>query len=213
MTLFDLIVLGVLAISGLVGFVRGAVREVVTAGAFIIAALVAVFGLRLTAPLARAAVDPDWAAVGVAIVVTFVVLYILLRILGGNLTRRVQNSALGTADRTLGVGFGLARGLVALGVLHLVFHAVTPSDRIPRWLSDAVSYPLTAATANVLRVVAREGSGQAGRYGPAIQKAVREAADDEQPQPGPARSNPDESAPGYDRDEREQLDILVEEAR
>ena len=210
MTLFDLIVLGVLALSGLVGFVRGAVREVVTVAAFVIAALVAIFSLRITAGMARAAVDPDWAAVGVAIVVVFVLVYIALRVLGGSLTRSVQQSAAGPVDRAVGVGFGLLRGLVFLGVVHLVLHAVTPRDRIPAWISTAAAYPMTAATADGLRVLAREGSGQAGRFGPAIQKAVREAADDTPQEPPGAEPAPP-SASGYDAGERRELDALVEE--
>jgi membrane protein required for colicin V production len=210
MTLFDLIVLGVLALSALVGFVRGAVREVVTVAAFVLAAIVSVVSLRLTAGLARSAIDPDWAAVGVAIVVVFVIVYIALRVLGASLTKSVQASAAGPVDRAVGVGFGLVRGLVFLGVVHLVLHAVTPRDRIPGWIENAAAYPLTSATAGGLRVLAREGSGQAGRFGPAIQKAVREAADDA-PQSETVTQSPSEASPGYDRDERRDLDALVEE--
>lgn len=212
MTLFDVIVLGVLALSALVGFVRGAVREVVTVAALVLAAAAAVVGLRVTAPVARAAVDPDWAAVGVAIVAVFVVVYIALRVVGGKLTRRVQDSPMGGADRAVGIGFGLLRGLAVLGVFHLVFHAVTPSDRIPRWFSGAAAYPLTDATADGLRVLAREGSGQAGRYGPAIQRAVREAAVDEEPRGGVDPAAPDEADAAYDGQARQELDILVEES-
>jgi membrane protein required for colicin V production len=207
LTLFDLIVLGVLALSALVGFIRGAVRETLTVAAFVIAALAAVFSLRFTAPLARAAVDPDWAAAGVAIAVVFVIVYIAVRVLGGSLTKSVQNSPLGPVDRAAGLGLGLVRGLVALGVFHLVFHTVTPDDRIPRWISTAATYPLTGWTAARLQVLSREGQGQADRLGPAIEKAVREGA--ETPQPADEQTPAADGA--YAPAERQSLDDLVEE--
>lgn len=198
MTLFDLIVLGVLALSALVGFVRGAAREVVTVAAFLLAALAAVFLLRFTAPMARAAIDPDWAAVGVAIAVVFLIVYIAVRVAGGSLTARIKESPLGTFDRAVGLGFGLIRGLVAVGVFHLVFHTVTDPERIPRWISTAATYPLTGWTADQLRVISREGQTQAGSLGPAIEKAVREGAE---PTPGE----------GYEEKDRQKMDDLVEE--
>ena len=60
MTLFDIIALSLLGVSALVGFVRGALREVTTVVAFVIAAFAAVFGLRFAGPLARAALHPAW---------------------------------------------------------------------------------------------------------------------------------------------------------
>ena len=54
MTQFDYIVIAILAISGIVGFIRGAAREVVTVLAFLLAAMAAMFGLRFAGPIARA---------------------------------------------------------------------------------------------------------------------------------------------------------------
>lgn len=206
MSPFDLVVLGVLAVSALVGWVRGGVREIVTVSALILSVLAAIFLLRFTRPLVAGFVDPDWAAMPAALILTFIVFYVGVRIAGGQVTKHVQQSAAGPIDRAVGVGFGLLRGLVALGVLHLVFHTVTPADRVPTWMSGAATYPLTAATADGLRVVAREGSGQAERFGPAIQRAVREGAEDAPPE-RPAAA----TGEGYDKAERRELDGLVEE--
>ena len=202
MTLFDLIFLGVIALSALVGFVRGGVREVVTVAAFVIAALVAVFSLRFTAGIARAAIDPDWAATGVAIVLMFIAVYIAVRVLGGGLTKSIKGSMLGKFDSIVGLAFGALRGLVALGVLHLFLHTVTSQGQMPAWISGAASYPVTAWTADHLRVLAREGSDEAGRPGPAIQDAVKAAAD---PGPTPAADA------SYEERDRQSLDDLVEE--
>ena len=51
MTLFDFIAILILAVSGIVGFVRGATREVMTVLAFILAVLISIFALRFTGPI------------------------------------------------------------------------------------------------------------------------------------------------------------------
>ena len=53
MTLFDLIAFSLLAISGGVGFYRGAVREMMSVLALIVAAAGALWGLRVAGPIAR----------------------------------------------------------------------------------------------------------------------------------------------------------------
>ena len=173
MTLFDLIVLVLLGVSGLVGFIRGATRELVTVISFVLAALAGVFLLRFTGPLARSAVGPDLVGTIVAFMVVFLAVYILLRVLGASVTKRIhQTEALGTIDRVTGIGVGLVRALVLIGVFHLVFHAATPSNRVPGWMSDAATYPLSAAAAKGVSVLAREGAGRADGLAPAIREAA-----------------------------------------
>jgi membrane protein required for colicin V production len=180
-TFFDLVVLLLLGVSGLVGFVRGATREVVTVFAFLGGALVALFALRFTGPIARAAIDPDVAGLAAAWIVVFLAVYILLRVMGASLTKRIhQTKALGSVDRFAGIAVGLVRALVLIGVFHLVLHAATPASRLPEWLTGSVSYPLSTAAADGLRVVAREGSATTGSLAPAIKDAV--AAGSETPE-------------------------------
>ncbi|MEJ0067131.1 MAG: hypothetical protein WDM85_18385 [Caulobacteraceae bacterium] len=50
----------------------------------------------------------------------------------------------------VGVGFGLLRGLILLGVFYLVFHAATPPERVPHWIKDAALYPLAGFAGNAL---------------------------------------------------------------
>jgi membrane protein required for colicin V production len=173
MTLFDLVIVGLLLLSGLVGFIRGATRELITVIAFVLGALAAVFALRFTGPIARDAINPSWAGNAVAILLVFLIVYILLRVLGAQVTRRIhQTSSLGSIDRAAGVGVGLIRALVLIGVFHLVFHAATPEERLPGWMTGAALYPLSGAAAGALRVVAREGAQNADTLGPALKGAV-----------------------------------------
>jgi membrane protein required for colicin V production len=79
---------------------------------------------------------------------------------------------LGFLDRTVGLGFGLVRGLVALGGIVLVFQMATPDDRRPEWITQGALYPVSASAANVLRSIAPRSQRLAGRVGPVLQHAV-----------------------------------------
>ena len=202
MTKFDLIALFVIVISAAIGFIRGATRELVTALSFILAAALSLLMVRVTGPIARPLMDPDWAAVLVAILVTFLILYIALRLLGGRLSHGIlETQAFGTVDRTVGVGIGLVRAVVVLGAFALLFTAVTPEQRRPKWITGAALYPLTTASGKMLMAFAPQGQAAAGKIRPAIEKAVRE---------GTGETPADE---GYSDSELKSVDELVEKSR
>ncbi|MDB5456552.1 MAG: colicin production protein [Caulobacter sp.] len=207
MTPFDIIAGLILLSSALIGFVRGASRELTAALSFILAALIALFGLRISGPLFRELMDPDWAATGAAIVVVFVIAFVVFRMIGAKITSGLHaNGAAGTADRLVGLGFGLLRALVVLGVFNLVFNMATPADRVPAWVSDSIFYPLSTASAGVLKVFAPKGSVLAGKLAPAIEGAVRDGASDDPRKPKPGED-------GYDQSQRRSVDDLVEKSR
>ena len=66
MTPFDIIAGLLLLVSGVTGWVRGASRELTSALSFIFAAAIALFGLRISGPIFRNLMDPDWAATAAA---------------------------------------------------------------------------------------------------------------------------------------------------
>lgn len=201
MTQFDLIAVAVILISGLVGFTRGAVRELVTVLAFGVAAFAAVWLLPFAGPVARGSVKPEWAANAVAVAVVFVLAYIALRLLGGWLAAQLHSqAALGAVDRTIGLGFGVLRAVIFLGVFYLVFNAVTPPELSPAWFTRAKLYPVARASAETLESLAPRGLKSAGRLGPALERA--------------AKTDPSKGPPeGYDRRAREKIDALVERSR
>lgn len=202
MTQFDILALALLLVSAAVGFFRGAAREMLTVLAFVFAAVISLFGLRFSGPLARAAINPDWAGNVVALVGVFLVAYIALRFLGAGLARRVQRTeVMGTLDRTVGLGFGLIRALIILGAFNLLFNAATPPERVPRWISGAALYPLTTAAARVLTAFAPQGLLMADRLKPAFEDAVQDGAGDRT------------ANEGYDARDRGAIDELVEKSR
>jgi membrane protein required for colicin V production len=181
MSLFDLGAGLVLIVSVLVGWIRGATREVTTVAALVIAAIVAVFALRVSGPIARHAIHTPWLANIAAILLVFAAVYILLRVMAGALTRRIhQTSGLGGVDRAVGAGFGAARALVVLGLAGLTISAIVPQDRMPTWISGSLLYPVCAASGQALKAFAPQGARLARQVYPVVGNAIGSADDSNQ---------------------------------
>ncbi|RAK61283.1 CvpA family protein [Phenylobacterium hankyongense] len=202
MTQFDFIVLALLLISAAVGFGRGAAREIAAMLALVVAAALAIFGLPFSAPIARRFMHPDWLGTIAALVVVFGVTYLLLRLIGAGVARRIQQTdVLGALDRTVGLLIGLVRGLVVLGALNLMFNAATPPDLQPRWILHARTWPLAQNMGHMLQALAPKGLDIAGRLKPAFDRAVRDSSGDRR------------ATDGYDARQRGDIDDLVEKSR
>ena len=108
----DLVVLGVILISGFLAFARGLVREALGLGAWAIAAYVASpYGVfPMVQPWARMQVRDTALADTLAFIGVFVIVLILLSLIAGAIAGAIRSSALGGLDRTLGLVFGLIRG-------------------------------------------------------------------------------------------------------
>lgn len=186
MTGYDVFVVLVLLASAAAGWVRGGVRETVTLLSFVLAAVVALVALPITAPIGRRLVDPDWAGSILAAGVSFLVLYFGVRILGSTLSKRAQaHPRLGGLDRLGGVAVGSGRALVLLGAIHLVIVAALPGERTPRWLSEAALYRLSATGARVIQWVLPGIGRGADALAPVVDASVRRGFSDDQVLPTP----------------------------
>lgn len=115
LTGWDWFVLLVLAVSVLLGLVRGLVRTVFALAAW----LVAILGTPLLGPDAVAAVGlvrHPW----VVYVVLFLLLFVGVRLLGNLIARGVRAVGLSGADRGLGALLGVARALVVMTLAAVV---------------------------------------------------------------------------------------------
>lgn len=177
--MLDLIVGLVLIVSCIVGFARGAVRELLSVLAFILAVLIAVATLRFTLPLTLKVIHIVWASETAALVIVFIAAFIVLKMIGAGITQQVRNTpVIGSVDRVIGLGFGLARGLVLVGLLNLLLTVATSADRTPAWVTHAKLYPITESSGAMLKAAAPKGFAVAGKMGPAFSKAVKGARDD-----------------------------------
>ena len=193
MNLFDLVAGLVILVSALIGFSRGVVMELVALFAFTVAAALSVYLLPFTAPLARSTVHPSWAANAVAVGLSFLIVYFGVRLVGSGVSRSLRSqSTLGTLDRAVGLGFGVARALVVLGVVYLVFNA-TPSGRAPELLTTARIYPLARSSGLVLASLAPGGMRRMEGFGASLK--ARMGGGDPGPDPGPVDAGADYGGP------------------
>jgi membrane protein required for colicin V production len=206
LTQFDVIVLVLLAISAAIGFARGAVLEIVSLVALVAAAVAAIYGLPIAAPIVRKAVHIEWLATAAALVLVFVITFALLRLIGAAIARQVQDTHfVGALDRSLGLAIGLARGLLVLGALNLMFNAATPKDLQPHWIVGSTTWPLAQDMGRLLTRLAPQGMDIAERLKPAfdhaLHKAKHDAIDDRL------------KSEGYDARQRGEIEDLVEKSR
>lgn len=206
MPIFDIIVLAILVVSAGMGFYQGAVREMVAAISFTVAAIAAVYGLRFTGPIAQSFINPDWVGTVSALVLSFIVVFAGLKLLGATLSASIRDvPILGTLDRTIGLGFGLIRAFIVLGAFNLAYSAATPEALKPSWMAESKLYPLTETAGAVLKVFAPKGLKAADQITPTLKRAILDGS------VNPKRDSDERS--GYDAETRGGIDDLVEKAR
>lgn len=206
LTQFDMIVLALLAISAALGFFRGAAKEIAALAALLGAAALAIFGLPMSAPILRKLVHPDWLGAAAALVAVFIVAYLALRLVLGALAQRVQDTDfLGALDRSVGLLIGLARGLLVLGALNLMFNAATPKDLQPPWIIASKTWPTAQSMGRLVSALTPKGLDIAGKLKPAFDRAVHDAV--HQALDDRLKSE------GYDARTRGEIDDLVEKSR
>jgi membrane protein required for colicin V production len=141
MNLVDLLVVGIVAISALLGLSRGFVRELLGVGSWIVAGYGAYRFGPAAVPLEMKLLGNADVAEPAAYVTVFVLLLILLSLLSNLVGRVVSGSALGGLDRTLGLVFGLARGAVVVMAAYIPLALMLPPDKWPQAALTARSLP------------------------------------------------------------------------
>ncbi len=149
MTAFDYVMIGILAVSVVLGLVRGAVREVFSLGSWIGAFFAArAFSESLSVHLAEGIASPTLRLLA-AFVVLFLCALALLMFVSWALSQLVKHAGLGSLDRALGLIFGTLRGGL-IAVVMVLLAGLTPLPREIFWRNAMFSAPLEAAAKGVL---------------------------------------------------------------
>ena len=117
MPTLDLIILGLITISAVIGMMRGFVKEATSLGAWIGAVAAAMF----FGPVLASTFPDSWADSPLGLNIAYGMMFTIAVVVGLNLqlllTRLVSSSGLTGTDRFLGVIFGGFRGVVAVTVV------------------------------------------------------------------------------------------------
>jgi len=150
MSALDWIVVAVLALSVVLAFFRGVVRELIALSAWVLGFIAAV---AFTPALAAKLPDLGGGA-AVPYVLAFIVIIIAALLLGSliawPLAKAIRVAGLGFVDRFLGGAFGLARGVLLVLALVLVA-GLTSLPRTDWWHNSALAPALAAGALSLKR--------------------------------------------------------------
>ena len=206
MTLFDLAVIAVMVISGLLAMVRGFASEILSILSWVVAALAALLLYPLLLPIVQTVVDAYWIALIISAVTIFVAVYVAISALTYRWMERAHGGDIGFLDRSLGFIFGIARGLFVVSIAFLFFVWLGPNrDDQPDWIKGARLMPLVDFTANALgSLAARQSTAPTQPF--FTPQGQRTAPVTEEPQSG---TDSDDTT-GYKPSERRGLDQLFD---
>jgi membrane protein required for colicin V production len=180
MNTVDLAVLGIIGFSALLAFARGFVREAFSLGTWIGAGLITIYGFAQARSIARDLIASPAVADGAAGVGLFLVSLIVLSVIASAISGRVRQSSLSALDRTLGLVFGLLRGLVLSCLLYMAFAWAVPEANWPEWAAGARTRPFLVSGSDFLKSLvpgqARERGAAAAIEAQKLLERERDAA-------------------------------------
>ena len=145
-TLLDILLLVVMLVSGLLAMIRGFMREILSIGAWGIAALVTLYSFARVMPIAESYFSSKTVATGVTIGSIFLLTLLIVSIITVRISDMILDSRVGALDRTLGFLFGLGRGLIIVVVAFLFFAWLVPDRSQPEWVRGAKSKVVLQST-------------------------------------------------------------------
>ena len=204
---FDLIVIGVMALSMLLSFFRGLVREVLALISWVGASAFTVYAFPMVAEHIRPYTGSQTVATGIATVGTFVFALLVLSLINAAILRMVKTgSNVGMFDNILGLLFGALRGAFIVSLTYLLLTLVFAKDHYPNWLEKARTKPYAEAGADILRKAAPEDLGEDSKLGEKLSDMGKKGAD--------GKAHEGYKAPdGYRDNDMNQLNRLIDATR
>jgi len=133
----DYIIIGIIALSALVGLARGLIREVLSLGTWIAALVIAWLLHQEVADMLSTQLSHPMVRKGVAFVGLVLLTLLAGAILAAILTTLIDTVGLSGLDRVLGMAFGGARGVV-LVAMAVYLAALTPAPSDPVWKASTL---------------------------------------------------------------------------
>ncbi len=228
----DIVVVAVLVISAGVALFRGLIKEVLTILGIIGGLAMAFFFGDTFVPVmegwlgVQEGVEPeklfgvvpyDLLAKVLAYALVLIVFVIILNIISHFLSKAVSSAGLGPIDRTLGLVFGLLRGVLLLGVLYLPVHLMAPEDKKETWFEGShMIFYLETTSAWLATFLPETESVDAESTRELLEnmdvlKSDREGLEDEASEIKNQYDIDDENSDGYEKQQRRGLDQLIDE--
>jgi len=205
----DVAVVVVVLASAVYATYRGFVAESLSVFAWIAAAFATLYFGPWVAYWMRGMITPAWLGEVVGYAVVFLIVVIPLSFASFRIAENVKKSHVGALDGTMGAAFGVARGLVIVGIAYLVFTAIVPISAQPAWITHSRLMPVIRTSAEVVAsLVPDQNVHRKTTEKPAAAPlAERKTAAPAPPPPKPAAHK---RTKAYGAKDRHALDRLIE---
>ena len=213
-TFLDLSLLVVMLVSAMLAMIRGFMREILSIGAWAVAAIATVYSYGKLLPMAKQYFNNDIVAAAVVIGGVFLGTLLIVSVLTVRVSDMILDSRVGALDRTLGFLFGLGRGLLIVVVAFLFFDWLVPVKSQPVWVQTAKSKVVLQGTGDWLKAMLPDDPEST------ILKRLKRPKGDEQDAPDAPETRSDLGAPtnatvrgessGYGRTDRDGMRQLIE---
>lgn len=212
LNLFDAAVIGVMLLSCLFAFFRGFVREMLSLGAWIGAAVVTMYYFPDVAVKLKPYFKSSIGATGVGTLAIYTTALIGFSILNAMILKFIRSGKeVGMLDNLLGLGFGVARGglLVSLGFFMLTI--AMPEKEYPTWLKTSLTRPYAEKGAIQLAKVAPEYLREIStlqRKATEELQAAKKRPDDDMEEPFFQKDSAVDA--GYSKNDNNKMDRLIQ---
>ncbi|MEG3618903.1 CvpA family protein [Magnetovibrio sp. PR-2] len=206
----DILVIGVLVISGAFAYGRGFVHEVLSIASWVGAVFATMY---LTPAVEHFTLqfiqDPFFATLATGAVV-FIGTLVILNLVIKRISSDVKASALGPLDRALGFLFGVLRGAIIVCLVWIGYQWMTPEDEQPEWIYETRTMPFVQQGADMLSALAPAQAQDPNAKEPKSgSKQGTKSLFDKAITPVPKAPEKDKSG-GYGNKERSEMDRLFE---
>ena len=151
LTSLDYIYVCVIIASTIWASIRGGVYETVATLSWVIAAITARFVSPLLDKLLQNLFDLSDSTVGTLIASYFIVFFVILMLVSffnQKLRDKIQGSMMKVTDRTLGIIFGIIRGIIVMGIVYwIALWYYSDALVLPKWVADSRTRPIMQLTA------------------------------------------------------------------
>lgn len=155
MNLFDYLLLAITGFSMVLSLWRGFVREIISLIGLVAAFIVAGRASGVATDLVQGWIPNSTAASLAGFGLVFVCVMLVVALIGALIRKLVDMADLTASDRTLGMVFGLARGLLLIGLFFLVYTTYAKPDAA--YMKNSVLTPYAVQMGNLLGKAIPEG--------------------------------------------------------
>lgn len=218
LNLFDAAVIGVMILSCIFAFFRGFVREMLSLGAWIGAALVTVYYFPDMAVMLKPYFKSQIGATGVGTLGIYTISLIGFSVFNAIILKFIRSGKeVGMLDNLLGLGFGAARGVLLVSLGYFTISIALPEGEQPAWLTQSMTRPyaergaiqLAKAAPEYLREISYLNK-QARQEMQAEQQLKKDVLSEHEDIEYVKKNSNDGDEPGYSRSETERMDQLLQ---